>query len=443
MARDGLFEDLPEQPVPTPAGGRPRLREPVRNQPEWCMVDLDSRVAEDHPARIIWAYCERLDLAPLEDAIKAREGRPGHPPIAPRLLLALWLYATRDGVGSARALAQLCETHDAYRWLCGGVSVNYHTLSDFRVAHPDLLDRLLIENVAALAQAGVIDLDTLAHDGLRVRAAAGSASFRRRKTLEEHRAAAAAVVERLKREVDQDPGAGRRRQNAARARAAREREARVEAALAALAQAEAQRARRQKTNKTQTERQKAPRASTTDPEARVLKMADGGFRPAYNLQITSAPEQQIVVAVDAVASGSDRGLLRPMLAPVAARLGFPPRLLVDGGFIKNEDIEWAHAQGTAVFCPPIKNKHRTDPFAPRADDGPGLRAWRERMGSDAGQETYKRRSIAECIHARWRGWDLIQLTVRGLAKVKSVLGWFALANNILQGHRLLTAAAAA
>ena len=115
-------------------------------------MDLASLLGDDHPARLIWAYCERLlTCRVLEDAIQAREGRPGHPPIAPRLLLALWLYATRDGVGSARALAAAVrEPYGAYRWLCGGVRVNYHTLSDFRVAHPALLERLLIAHVAAL-----------------------------------------------------------------------------------------------------------------------------------------------------------------------------------------------------------------------------------------------------------------------------------------------------
>ena len=103
----------------------------------------------------------------------------GHLTIAPRLMLALWLYATSESVGSARALARLSESHDAYRWLCGGVSVNYHTLSDFRLCYPDLLDDLLTRNVAALSAAGAIDLDEVVQDGMWVRAAAGSGLYRR------------------------------------------------------------------------------------------------------------------------------------------------------------------------------------------------------------------------------------------------------------------------
>src|SRR5688572_24964764 len=124
MAGEDLFGDLPESAArEARPGGRARLREPVRDQIELRAVDINGLIGQDHPARVIWAYVERLDLCGLEDAIAAREGTPGHPAIAPRLLLALWLYATCEGVGSARALSRLCESHDAYRWLLGGVSV--------------------------------------------------------------------------------------------------------------------------------------------------------------------------------------------------------------------------------------------------------------------------------------------------------------------------------
>ena len=200
MMREGLFEDLPEAKklgaVEAAAEvGRPRLREPVRDQIELRAVDLDSLIGADHPARVIWAYAEGLNLSELEAAIKSREGQAGHPAIAPRLMLALWLLATSEGIGSARALARLCEHHDAYRWLCGGVSVNYHTLSDFRIGHGALLDRLLVENVAALWANGLIDVSTLSLDGVRVRASAGAASFRRRAKLEQHLAAARNLVD--------------------------------------------------------------------------------------------------------------------------------------------------------------------------------------------------------------------------------------------------------
>jgi len=388
MGGDDLFGDLPEMFGPDRASGRPRLREPERDQIELRAVDLDSLIGAEHPARVIWAYVEKLDLRALEEAVRAREHTPGQAPASPRLLLALWLYATSQGVGSARALARLCESHDVYRWLCGGVSVNYHGLADFRSGQGALLDALLIENVATLSTAGVIDLDEVVQDGVRVRAWAGSGSYRRRKKLHKELKKARRLVGRLKQERDDDPDASNRRLKAARERAARERQERVEAALGKLAELEAERARRRKTNKAEVAKQKEPRASTSDPEARIMKMADGGFRPAYNCQ-----------------------------------------------------IEWAAEKGIRVYGPPPHSKHKTDPYAPRADDGPGVAAWRRRMKSPHGKGVYKRRAMGECINARFRQWGLTRFTVRGQAKVDTALRWFALANNILMGHRLQTAMA--
>src|SRR5579863_1001716 len=442
MAGGELFEGLPRQAAPQTdeaACGAPRLREPERDQVELRAVDIDSLIGQDHPARVIWSYMEGLDLSTLEDRIKARDSTPGHPAISPRLLLALWLYATSEGVGSARALERLCESHDAYRWLCGGVSVNYHTLADFRVSCADLLDRLLIEHVAALANAGLVNFDVLAQDGVRVRASAGAASFRRAATLDRHLAQAQELVEALKREVDASSDASNRRIKAAKERAARERSERLKSAQTALAEITKQREQRAETH-ANGKPKKPPRASTTDPDARVMKMADGGFRPAYNVQVVSAAGEQIVIAVAVSNTGSDRGLMRPMLERLPARTGrLPTRHLADGGFNSAQDIEWAHGEGIAVNCPPTQSKHGTDPYLPRRGDGDGVLAWRARMASEAGKAQYKRRAICECIHARWRNWDLRQLTVRGFEKVRAVVLYYALANNILQGHRLASA----
>jgi transposase len=444
MAGEQLFENLPETAVAAggKAAGDARLREPVRDQIELRAVDLDSLIGADHPARAFWAYVQELDLRELEDAIKAREHTPGQAPPTPRLLLALWLYAVSEGVGSARALDRLCKHHDAYRWLCGGVSVNYHGLSDFRVAHPELLKRLLIENVAALSAAGIIDLDEVAQDGLRVRAAAGASSFRREKTLQKELEKATSLVAQLEQEQDNDPDASNRRIKAARERAALERKQRVEAALAKQEELKTERERRAKTNKAQVAKQREPRASTTDAQARNMKMADGGFRPAYNCQISTAAAGQIAIAVDVDTTGSDRGLVRPMLDELQRCYGqWPSRHLVDGGFNKNDDTEWAASNGVDIYGPPVNSKHKTDCYAPRPDDGPGVAAWRSRMDSPQGKEIYKRRSMHECINAHFRQWRLSQFTVRGPRKVTTVLTWFALAHNILAGNRLLKATA--
>jgi transposase len=442
MAADELFGNLPEGRKPQAdarAAEAPRLREPKRDQIELRAVDIESLIGAEHRVRVIWSYVEGLDLGELEDRIKARGDRPGHPATSPRLLLALWLYATSDGVGSARALERLCSSHDVYRWLCGGVSVNYHTLADFRVGCADLLDRLLAEHLAALANTGLIDLDTVVQDGVRVRAKAGASSFRREETLDRHLAIAEAVVDELKREVEAHTDASNQRIKAAKERAARERIERVKAAQKALAEIKQQRKDREE-KRPNGKKPKEPRASTTDPEARVMKMADGGFRPAYNVQVASVAGEQIVVAIEISNNGSDRGLMRLMLERVQALLGrLPQAHLTDGGFCTHDDIDWAHGAGVDVYCPPTQSKHGTDPYLPRPNDGPGVLAWRARMASEAGQAHYKLRSECECIHARWRNWDLRQLTVRGIEKVRSLVLLYAVTNNVLQGYRLASA----
>jgi transposase len=445
MSRETLFGDLPEvEPATQEWPGQPRLREPVRDQVELRAVDLEALLPAEHPARVIWAYVQRLDLSALEETVRARAHGPGQAPVSPRLQLALWLFATSQGVGSARALARLCESHDAFRWLCGGVSVNYHSLSEFRTAHPELLERLLVEHVASLSVAGVIELDEVVQDGVRVRAAAGASSFRRKKKLYKELKKARRLVEHLQQESDDDPDASNKRIKAAQDRAARDREARVAAALAQLAEIEAHRARRgreNRNNRKKGSKRSEPRASTTDPQARVMKMADGGFRPAYNCQVASVAGGQIAIAVEATNVGSDRGLMRPMQERLAGFYGRAKRYLVDGGFNKNEDIEWAAAEGIKVYAPPANSKHQSDPYALRPDDGPGMAAWRRRMKSPHGKSIYKRRAPGECINARFRNWGLQQFTLRGREKVLTVLRWFALANNVLAGHRLLTQAA--
>src|SRR6266849_296026 len=462
MTENGLFGELPEQiGAKREAGvGAPRMWEPERDTIELRAMSLDSLIGADHPARLIWAYVSRLDLRELEDGIKAREGVPGHPAITPRLLLALWLYATSEGVVSARLLARLCERDDVYRWLCGGVSVNHRTLGECRVNHGELLNRLLAQSVTALAAQGLIDLDTIAQDGVRVRASAGASSFRRGARLEELVADVKATLKELAKEVDSDPAANEQRLRQRRARRAAERLSRLEAAVAKVAEIEAQQPKSKpqaghesavppsapggeepQETKQGKPRHKPVRASTTDPDARVVKMADGGFRPAYNMQVASVAAEQIVVAVEVSTSSSDRGLARPMLEKIDAIYGtLPAQHLVDGGFTKNDDIEWAHTAGVAMHCPPIVNKHNTDPFTPRPDDGAGVAAWRKRMQSETGKAAYRVRSIHECINARFRQWGLVQLTVRGRAKAAIVLTWYAVANNIFQGERLRRAA---
>ena len=228
----------PAAPGP-PLVGKPRFQAAVRNQVCFRSATLDDLVPPEHPVRVIWDYALQADLSALYQRIKAVEGHSGRPPIDPRILFALWLYATTRGVGSARLLDELCREKIDYQWLCGEVSVNYHTLADFRREHAELLDELLTQSVAVLMAEGLVDLERVAQDGMRVRASAGASSFRRKPTLEEALAEARAQVEALRQEQEDDPKAGNERQKQARRRAAQERLARIEAALERLPELEA------------------------------------------------------------------------------------------------------------------------------------------------------------------------------------------------------------
>ena len=325
-------DDVPPRPAEPPLPpGRPRLRTANRQQIVFRTAALDELIPADHPARVVWEFVGGLDLASLYEPIKSVAGNAGRPAIDPRILMALWIYATVDGVGSARQLERLCRAHDAYRWLLGDVAINYHTLADFRTDHVELLDRLLTESVAVLMAEGLVDLERVAQDGMRVRADAGAASFRRRPTLEEALAEAEAQVRALREELEQDPAAGDRRRQTARERAARERAERIRGALDRLPELEAR--------KKPEDREKA-RGSTTDPDATVMKMGDGGFRPAYNVQFGTATGSQVIVGVEVVTAGSDAGQMAPMVEQIESRYGGRPEgMLVDGGFPQHDQID--------------------------------------------------------------------------------------------------------
>jgi len=423
---DPGLEEAPER-VSVPLAGVARVLLPNRVQLELRACDLESLLPERHRARLVWAWVERADLSAMYAGIRAVEGGSGRTAIAPEILFALWLYATLEGVGSARAVARFTQEHDAYRWICGGVAVNYHTLADFRSAHGEAFDGLLTDSVAVLLAEGVVSLKRVAQDGIRVRASAGAASFRRGATLEECLEQAREQVERLKGQDDDVPAAVSRRQQAARERAARERQERVERALKRLPEMAEIKAKQGKS------REQA-RVSTTDAQATVMKMADGGYRPAYNGQFASDTETQVVVGVEAVCVGTDMAQLTPMVEQVETRYGqSPAEWLVDGGYPAHEQIDQA-AEHTTVYAPVPKAKDPdTDPHARKEGDSEAVGAWRERMGTDEAKEIYKERAAtAECVNAQARERGLTRLRVRGTTKVRCVLLLHALAHNLIR-----------
>jgi transposase len=405
------------------------------------MMRLDDCLPEDHRAREVWDYVAGLDLSRLYDAIGSVEGGAGRPALDPAMLMSLWLYAVLEGIGSARQLAQLCDRDIVYRWLMGGEQVSHKTLSDFRVKAGPVLDDLLSRSVAALVSAEVIELDSLAVDGMRLRASAGADSFRSKQGLAELDRLAREKVAKLREELESDPGASDRRTRARRQRAAEERKRKIEAAQQAEAEIEAQRAKEaEEQRRKQPANKRAPRASTTDADARIMKMADGGFRPAYNVRLVTDVESQLVVGVSVGNNSSDRGQIGPAVAEVEARYGQRPQeMLVDGGFDGKKDIE---ALGTsdrgavAVYCPwPDTKAGEPRPLTDK--DGPGVRAWYERMVSEEGKKRYARRFATERPHADMRNRGLARVLVRGFDRVRSVVLWYVHAHNFLTISRLL------
>jgi transposase len=400
-----------------------RLRCANRKQLLLRPVDLDALISADHLARTIWRLVEGLDLSLFLERIQAREGEPGRDATDPKVLVTLWCYATTQGVGSARELARLCQAHDAYRWICGGVSLNYHTLSDFRVDHAEAVEQLVTEVIAVMIQKGLATVERTAQDGMRVRASAGAASFRREPSLKKCLEAACEQLEQAKK-LAEDP-ALTAAQAAARERAAREREERIQKALEELPKV-------REAKKGAAAKEEA-RASTTDPEARVMKMGDGGFRPAYNVQLTTTTRGGVIVGVGVTNVGSDTGQMAPMLEQIAQCTGERPREhLVDGGFVNLDAIEQAAKAGTKVYAPPMsKKKGEPASYEPKPGDSPEVAEWRGRMSSAEAKEIYKERAAtAELANAGIRERQGIKLRVRGLKKVLTVVLWHALAYNL-------------
>ena len=414
--------------------GRARVQRPERTQIEWRPLAFDQLVPADHRVRVVWRYVESLDLSPLYAKIQAVEGKAGRDAVDPQILMALWMFATIEGISSAQQLDRLCARDLAYLWICGGVGVNYHLLSDFRSAHGEFLDRLFTDTIATLMHQGLVTLEVVAQDGMRVRASAGSSSFRRQQSLKKCLEQARQQVEHLNTERDREAhrDAGNARREAASQRAAQEREQRIEQALEELAKLQEQREQRKHGSG------EDARASTTDPEARNMKMACGGYRPAYNVQFVSDGGARMIVGLDVTNSGSDRGQMAPLYDQVCQRYGkVPEQYLVDCGFATRQDISRLEQSGSRVYAP-IYNEESIkakgiDPYARKRHDNDETFAARRRMASEEAKQIYKQRpSIAEYANAECRNRGLQQFRVRGLAKVRVIALWHALTFNFLR-----------
>jgi transposase len=410
---------------------KPRIAEPQRRQGVIRFAMPEDTLPESHPARVLWDVVGTLDLGKFLRGAKAVEGTAGRRTLSPRMKLVLWLYAISTGVGSAREIARLVRTDDAYRWIVGDLEVCHDTLSAFRVDHGAVLDELMTDILASLMHKGVLSLDVVAQDGIRIRAAATAPSFRRLESLLECREQAALHLKATLAQAD-DPGLTRAQQ-LARLAAAADFQRRVEAAIATVEEL-------QESHKPS---DKPARASTTDAEARVMKMADGGFRPAYNVRMATAGSPfggpRTIVGVQVTSMGSDMGAISPMLDEIKERTGqLPKTLLADANHAKHDCIRAAAAVGVdAIVAVPERSRNS----GAQADDDPAIVAWRTRMETNEAKKIYRSRaSLCELMNAHLRthhGVD--RFLVRGLAKVTCVALLGAIASNLLQHAATLLA----
>jgi transposase len=423
-----------------------RVREADRGQLRWDLVDLDSQLSQDHRARAVWALVAELDLRAFYDRIKARADGAGRPATDPKILLALWVYATVEGVGSARALARLCEQHTAYRWLCGGVEVNHNILSEFRVENGAVLERLLTQSVTALIDEKLIALEEVAIDGTKVRASASRESLTGAARLKRIEGLVGQHVRSLRAELESDPAATEHRCRARALSAAEERARRAAAAAAKLTVLEAERDERRKTHPQEEARKAETKVSLTDPDARPMRFPDGATRLAYNVQVATA--DRFIVAIEPTDRRNDSGLAPGVIEQVVARCGFSPkRLLADTTAMTQPDILTLEGRypGMMVYSPPPPDRADAKPETlrkrawKRAQEPEPLRQWRERMESPEGQEIYGRRKLTEHAHAQIKNRGLDRLYVRGIEKVRSVCLLHALAHNLMNALRLRAA----
>jgi transposase len=414
-----------------------RMIGPDRAQLRWDMVDLDSQLSDDHRARLVWAFVEGLDLSEFYDRIKARDAVAGRPATDPSVVLAVWLYATLEGIGSARAIDRLCQQHAAYRWLCGGAPINHDLLAEFRRENAALLDRLLTQSVTGLIAEKLVTLEELAIDGTKVRACAGRGSMSKRKRLEAIEQAVAERVATLRSELDTDPGEPERRRKKRAVQAAEERARRVARARQKLAELEQEKAARAKTHPQEEAKKGEPKVSVSDPEVRLMRLADGSVAPAWNVQVATA--NGFIVAIDPTDRRKDSGVAPGVVATVAERCGqVPQRLLADTTAMTQADIVKLAEQypETTVYSPPPPQRAdvtagtlRKRRWKRRHEPAP-IQTWRARMASDAGQEIFRRRKLTERVHGIIKNRGLSRCLVHGREKVRTVCLLQALAHNL-------------
>jgi transposase len=447
-------DQLHSQSVEQLRRGKPRLRLADRSQVGMHLCSIDELVPVDHKVRVIWDAVCQMDLSGFVEPVRAREFTEGRPANDPRVMVGLWLWAAVNGIARGRVVARLCDRDLSFKWMCGGLGMNYHTINDFRVGHQEaldklftqVLDKLFTQVLGKLTHAGLVTVNRISQPirlrsgGLRVRASAGRSSFHTRPTLEKCLAEAEAHLGDLKKAADLPENQEALEQDRVLETAlAEDRLERVKAALVEVGKVEESKAGQRG------EKGKRPaRASTTDPEARTMKMPNGGFNPAYNVQFASDPISRAIVGVFVSNSGTDTPLSTQMRQQVEDRTGGKVKEhLIDGGYVDHDQIDTAAAADVTLYMPvpkPAANAREQDRFAPRKSDSESVAAWRAQMKTDEAKEIYlQRAATSERVNADLRDQrGMAPFSVRGIAKVTCVALWSALAYTIMTFPSALT-----
>jgi transposase len=350
-----------------------RLVKPVnRQQMSWRAVDVEQLIDADHRARILWGLVGQLDLTRFYECIQSTKEEGGRPAYEPQLLISLWVYAYTLGIGSSREIERRCAWDPAFQWLTGLEVVSYHTLADFRMQRKEELNQLFTHLLAVLSQEGLVSLEQVTLDGTKIGASASQKSFRREKTLQEQVALARQRVKEM--EAEEEKEGVNQRIAKAQQRARREKQERLESALKEL-----EKVREQKDGEKE---KREARASSSDPEARIMKQSGGGFAPSYNAQISTDAKHGIIVDVEVTQAGNDYEQLLPALERVEERMEKKPQqMVVDGGFVSRENVD-----GIA--------EKEVDLLGPLANDAAKAHGDRSRFGSEqfayeAGEDRYR------------------------------------------------------
>lgn len=413
-----------------------RLLFPERYQVEIRTAALDDMIPDDHQVRYIWEFVSKLNFSKILSKIKSVENGPGRSAIDPRIFLSLWILAIIEGIGSARTIERYCKEHLAFNWICGGVNVNYHSISDFRTNHGEELNDLLTESVAILMHKGLVNLKRVSQDGMKVKAHAGKGSFHRENTLKDSLKAAKDQLIALNKELEGSASDGSEKIQATKRKVAEQRVSKIQESIDEL-----EKYRQQKENTLIKERKKLSesekkemRVSTTDPECRKMQMNNKGYSPAYNVQFATDHTKRAIVGLDVTNNASDYGQLSGMLEQIQDRYDkVPDEIFADSGYFSHADIEKASKIGknSLLYIPPrnseshLKTKGKSQIIIDLE----------KRMKNPLVKTIYKERaSTAEWTNAMNRNRGLWRFCVIGLKKVKAVVCLFAITHNMLTAY---------